>query len=208
MVLVDVQVGRLRQWQQQMPPLKRPPSAATTAAAPQLQPPLKRHLPANTQLLPQEFGSNLDIKILDGAAAMAWFIPAASSSNAASRRQQLAAMAGGAATPAELRQVFATEAMGDDLGWGGGGRTSGGEEDGLEVDIDSDDEKRGKGKKVGDALCLRGRGVVSGGHIGWVGDRISREGAGRVVARLMVKRRMAWRLILTVMMRRDGRATR
>jgi hypothetical protein len=147
---VPRQVGRLRQWQQQMPPLKRPPSAATTAAAPQLQPPLKWHLPANTQLLPQEFGSNLDIKILEGPAAMAWFIPAASSSSDTSRRQQqqLAAMAGGAATPTELRQVFATEAMGDDLGWGGDGRVSGGEEDGLEVDIDSDDEKRGKGKKV------------------------------------------------------------
>lgn len=146
-----LQVARLRQWQQQMPPLKRPPLAATTAAAPQLQPPLKRLLPANTQLLPQEFGSNLDIKILDSSAAMAWFIPAAGSSgsNAASRRQQqMAAMAGGAATPAELRQVFAAEAMQDDLGWGGDGRASGTEEEGLDIDIDSDDEKRGKGKKV------------------------------------------------------------
>jgi hypothetical protein len=98
-------VGRLRQWQQQVPSLQQALSA--TAATPQLQPPLRRLLPANTQLLPQEFGSNLDVKVLEGPAAMSWFIPA-SSSTAASRRQQqqqVAAMAGGAATPAELRQV-------------------------------------------------------------------------------------------------------
>jgi hypothetical protein len=57
-------------------------------------------------------------------------------------------MAGGAATPAELRQVFAAEAMGDDLGWGAEGTGPAGSEEDVDVDIDSDDEKRGKGKKV------------------------------------------------------------
>ena len=145
------QVGRLRQWQQQVPSLKRPASNAATAAAPQLQPPLKRLLPANTQLLPQEFGSNLDIKVLDGPAALAWFLPSSRAGSTSSRRQQQQQQqysAGGAATPAELRQVFAAEAMGDDLGWGGPQGVESGGEDGLEVDIDSDDEKRGKGKKV------------------------------------------------------------
>jgi len=159
--MVCPQVGRLRQWQQQLPTLKRPPSAAATAAAPQLQPPLKRLLPANTTLLPQEFGTNLDIKLLDGPAGLAWFLPASSTGSSGSRRQRqqqqqhAAAVAGGAATPAELRQVFAAEAMGDDLGWGGGsGRGSGVEDEGgVDVDIDSDDEKRGKGKKVRAVVC-------------------------------------------------------
>lgn len=107
-----LQVGRLRQWQQQVPSLQQ--VLSTTAAASQLQPPLRRLLPASTKLLPQEFGSNLDVKVLEGPAAMSWFIPvvaaSGSGSTAASRRQQqqqqMAAMAGGAATPAELRQVW------------------------------------------------------------------------------------------------------
>jgi hypothetical protein len=43
--------------------------------------------------------------------------------------------------------------MADDLGWGGTAAdvkaAAEGDEEGLDVDIDSDDEKRGKGKKVG-----------------------------------------------------------
>lgn len=151
----NLQVGRLRQWQQQ-PSLNKPSgAAAATAAAPQLlQPPLKRLLPAHTQLLPQEYGSNLDIRVLEGPAALSWFLPAAAS-NSSRQQQHAAAMAaaaagvGAAATPAELRQVFAAEAAGDDLGWGGGVNKQGSDsEEGLDVDIDSDDEKRGKGKKV------------------------------------------------------------
>jgi hypothetical protein len=130
--------------------MKRPSSATATGAAPQLQPPLKRLLPADTQLLPQEFGTNLDITVLDGPAALAWFLPSSGSSAAGGGRQQqrTAAMAGGAATPSELRQVFAAEALGDDLGWAGEGQGAAGDEEDVDVDIDSDDEKRGKGKKV------------------------------------------------------------
>lgn len=132
-----------------------------------LQPPLRRLLPADTQLLPEEFGSSLDVQMCEGLAALSWFLGSHTGSAGSTQDQQqqqryqqrraadAAADAAAAATPAELRQLFAAEAAGDDLGWDGAEAAAAGADDQEEdVDIDSDDERKGRGKKVRETSCL------------------------------------------------------
>lgn len=146
---VVLQVARLQQWQQQGRTTaadNRAPAAAAAVAS------LSRQM-ADMDLLAEEFGSSLDVRVVDGAAAMSWFLGGASSTTAPGdafgQHNGLSSVAaandGMAATPAELRQLFASEAAGDDLGWGG---EAAGREVDDDVDIDSDDERKGRGKKV------------------------------------------------------------
>jgi hypothetical protein len=158
-----MQVGRLRQWQQELPPPKQQQQrkASAAAAGSQLLPSLRGLLPANTQLLPTEYGASLDVQLTEGPEALRWFLGQPNGSSSRGQKQQqhhgrsAAVDAAEAATPAELRQLFAAEAAGDDLGWGDGSAAGAAGDDGggLDVDIDSDDERKGRGKKVCDWLA-------------------------------------------------------
>lgn len=158
---VVLQVARLRQWQQQQDVSaakgKAPAAAAAVAA-------LSKQM-AGLDLLGEEYGANLAVSMPEGPAAMSWFLgqtagDAASHSARHQNRQSAATTAAGVtATPSELRQMFASEAAADDLGWSG--QAAGPDLDG-DVDIDSDDERKGRGKKVGmsDAVAAGGQQVV------------------------------------------------
>lgn len=164
---VVLQVGRLQQWQQQQQPgvgcaiAGGSSSAAFSAGAAAAS--LSRQLQQlQGKLLPEEYGAALDVQLPEGPAALAWFL----GSSSMPQRSAAAAAGSGAvsvSTPGELRQLFAAEAAADDLGWGGaaGGAAAavaGGDE--YDVDIDSDDERKGRGKKVsgmrslGSTACL------------------------------------------------------
>lgn len=151
---VVLQVARLRQWQQQGSAASagtgKAPAAAAAVAS------LSKQM-AGLDLLAEEFGAGLNVAVADGPAAMSWFLRSSSSSHTSASGQgqqnghlsSAAAVgdgvAGVAATPAELRQLFATEAAADDLGWGGDAAEK---ELDADVDIDSDDERKGRGRKV------------------------------------------------------------
>jgi len=145
---VVLQVGRLRQWQQHS-------TDGSSMAARSL----SQQMAAASDLLAEEFGSTLDICMQDGPEALAWFIGSSSSSMSDVNAAAAAAAAAegvAAATPVELRQMFAAGAAADDLGWGGDSSSTAaaaaaGQDD---VDIDSDDERKGRGKKVRGAAVL------------------------------------------------------
>jgi hypothetical protein len=154
---VVLQVGRLRQWQQQQSPGSAAAGSSTGSnafAAGAAAASLSQQLSAlQGALLPEEYGASLQLALPEGQQALAWFM-GGSSSSSTQQKYQAAAAAGpgrsaGMATPGELRQMFAAEAASDDLGWGGGGgAAAGGGSDAYDVDIDSDDERKGRGKKV------------------------------------------------------------
>lgn len=166
---VVLQVGRLQQWQQQQQPgvgcaiAGGSSSAAFSAGAAAAS--LSRQLQQlQGKLLPEEYGAALDVQLPEGPAALAWFL----GSSSMPQRSAAAAAGSGAvsvSTPGELRQLFAAEAAADDLGWGGaaGGAAAaaaGGDE--YDVDIDSDDERKGRGKKVGLAWLDRWAAGIAG----------------------------------------------
>jgi hypothetical protein len=150
---VVLQVGRLRQWQQQLPASARGSSSSSVgmfaagAAAASLSQQLSQ---LQGQLLPEEYGASLQLQSPEGPAALAWLMGSGSSQRQGAAAAAAAAGSGGAVTtPGEMRQLFAAEAAADDLGWGGAAAaagSAGGDE--YDVDIDSDDERKGRGKKV------------------------------------------------------------
>jgi hypothetical protein len=150
---VVLQVGRLRQWQQQLPASARGSSSsagmfAAGAAAASLSQQLSE---LQGQLLPEEYGASLELDLPEGPAALAWLMGSSSSQQQQGGAAAAAAVgsSGAVTTPGELRQLFAAEAAADDLGWGSAAAAGGGAGgDEYDVDIDSDDERKGRGKKV------------------------------------------------------------
>jgi hypothetical protein len=159
---VVLQVGRLRQWQQQMPASARGGSSSSSAgvfAAGAAAASLSQQLSElQGQLLPEEYGASLQLALPEGPAALAWLMGSSSSQQQGAATSAAAVGSSGAVTtPGELRQLFAAEAAADDLGWGSAAAAAGGAAgDEYDVDIDSDDERKGRGKKVsklGGRLC-------------------------------------------------------
>lgn len=165
---VVVQIARLRQWQQQsgLGAVSSGKASAAAAAVTSLSKQM-----AGLDLLAEEYGSHLAVTIPEGSAALSWFFGSSNSSLSAQQQGQQrsdglggAAAVGGelTATPAELRQIFAAEAAGDDLGWAGGVAEHEAEDD---VDIDSDDERKGRGKRVSQFVFLTAFGFGGVGRL-------------------------------------------
>jgi hypothetical protein len=157
LVAVVALVGKLKQWQQQLQQTgataDQGKTATTTAASAAAAAAAASDKGGGNEVLSRvqkEFGADLDFK-LDAGVERGWlaavFTPSATGVTRVTPAGQ--ALGGPGVTPGEMRQMFMEDTKQAGAGTaaaGGGGGRFGGVDDA--VDIDSDDEKKGKGKKV------------------------------------------------------------